>query len=169
MAQKREIKIQGETAIVPLTRGFVAVIDIQDIDKVAGFNWFAVVQKHGAYAVRRASKEESLSGKLSMHRAIMGNPDGVQIDHIDLDGTNNRRGNLRVASVLDNSYNRRKNSKNTSGYKGVCWNKAIGKWQAQIRANKIRKYLGLFDTPEMAYAAYCNAAMQYHGEFARVT
>jgi hypothetical protein len=165
MPQKREITVIGDIAMVPLTRGFTAKIDACDLDKVSGYNWFAIVQEHCVYAMRRVSGVNGRGSKISMHRHLMDAPDGVQVDHIDLDGLNNRRSNLRFASPAQNSANRRKNSKNTSGYKGVCWNKAAQKWQASY----VRKYLGLFNTPEEAYNAYCLAASQRHGDFARLT
>jgi hypothetical protein len=90
------------------------------------------------------------------------------IDHIDGNPTNNRLDNLREASHTENSRNRRIQSRNTSGFKGVYWNKAARKWHAQIHTDGRNKHLGLFVTAEEAYAAYCTAAKELHGEFARL-
>lgn len=90
------------------------------------------------------------------------------IDHIDGDGLNNRIDNLREATHSENLRNRGATTKNTSGFKGVSWHKARRKWQAQIKTNGRKKHLGSFDTPEAAYAAYCAAAEDLHGDFAMV-
>jgi hypothetical protein len=167
MPQKREITISGDVAMVPLTRGFVAQIDASDLHKVAGFNWFAVVQSYTVYAVRRVSGVKGRGSKISMHRQIIGATNDVQVDHVDLNGLNNRRENLRIATPQQNCFNRRKTRANTSGFKGVCWNRKSRKWQAGIRINGRSVHLGLFETIDAAYNAYCQAANQYHGEYAR--
>ncbi len=88
------------------------------------------------------------------------------IDHIDGDRLNNAWQNLRNATKEENSRNRRMSSINTTGFKGVSFRKDIGKYTAYINYKKLKKHLGVFDTPEEAYAAYCEAALKYHGEFA---
>lgn len=97
-------------------------------------------------------------------------PEGI-VDHKDLDKDNNRIGNLREATTTENATNRPRSSLNTTGFKGVAQfnnprNKA--RYRSQIRHNGKRIFLGLFHTPEEAYAAYCKAAAELHGEFARV-
>jgi hypothetical protein len=87
------------------------------------------------------------------------------VDHIDGDGLNNRWNNLRAATNQQNQFNSGKSATNTSGYKGVCWDKNTKKWQAQIRINKKSKYLGQYATPEEASAAYQCVSRLYHGEF----
>ena len=92
-------------------------------------------------------------------------PKEFDIDHINGDVADNRFCNLRIATESQNCSNRKKRSDNKSGFKGVH---AMGKkWAAQVCANKQRKYLGVFDTPELAYAAYINHANVMQGEFAR--
>src|ERR1043165_3940616 len=86
------------------------------------------------------------------------------VDHIDGNGLNNRRSNLRLATYAQSSMNRGRNIKNSSGYKGV--DLKDGKWRAEIQVSRKKVYLGRFSTPEEAYAAYCEAAKKYHGEFA---
>lgn len=85
------------------------------------------------------------------------------IDHINLDRADNRIENLRECSPSENMANRRKQANNSSGLKGVSYHKAAGKWRATIKL----RHLGLFETPEAAHAAYCAAAADEFGEFAR--
>lgn len=85
------------------------------------------------------------------------------IDHINMDRADNRIANLRECSYSENMANRRKQANNTSGYKGVSYHKAAGKWRATLR----KKHIGLFNTPEEAWAAYLAAASGIFGEFMR--
>lgn len=71
-----------------------------------------------------------------------------------------------MATTSENQQNSVKPVTNKSGYKGVCWHKASGKWIAQIDVNGKKKYLGIHNTPELAYASYCKAALEMHGKFA---
>lgn len=91
----------------------------------------------------------------------------VFIDHINGIKDDNSFLNLRLANRVENSRNRGAQASNTSGYKGVTWNKAAQKWQAQIGigGSKKLKYLGLFDNPKIAHKKYCKAALVLHGEF----
>lgn len=91
-------------------------------------------------------------------------PDG-QVDHIDGNRSNNSIANLREASCRQNARNRPKQGNNSSGYKGVSLLK--GRWRAQITTADGHKHIGMFDTPELAYAAYLEEAARHFGEFAR--
>lgn len=93
-------------------------------------------------------------------------PEG-QIDHVNGVKTDNRIVNLRLASACQNMQNVGAKARNTSGFKGVTWDKSREKWQAAIRVNCKTKHIGRYSNPEAAYAAYCRAAHKYHGEFAR--
>mgnify|MGYP003653768617 CR=1 FL=1 len=164
--QIRIIRICGDVAYVPLTQGCTAIIDAADVPLVNGRNWHARKVRNVIYA----SHKESIGGNwrnANLHRVIMGEPHGWQVDHIDGDGLNNRRNNLRLATFGQNSQNRRINSNNKSGFKGVCFHKHSGKWRGQIRSNYKTISLGYFASPEEAHAAYCLASEKYHGEFGR--
>lgn len=89
------------------------------------------------------------------------------IDHRNQIKHDNRIDNLREATGSQNGANTGKRIDNTSGFKGVSWSKQSRRWQAHIRSHGRSKYLGLFDTPEEAHAAYVEAAHCLHGEFAR--
>jgi hypothetical protein len=90
------------------------------------------------------------------------------VDHINMNRSDNRWINLRQCSRIQNTYNTGRRPHNTSGFKGVTFHKATGKWEAQIRANGRSTHLGLAETPEDAAKLYEAAAAKYHGEFARV-
>jgi hypothetical protein len=87
------------------------------------------------------------------------------VDHKDTDGLNNIWTNLRQATNSQNNQNSNRYKNNKSGYKGVCWDN--GCWRAYINVNKKRFNLGWFSTPEEAHQAYCKAALEHFGEFAR--
>lgn len=89
----------------------------------------------------------------------------LQVDHINRNKSDNRWANLRLATHGQNHSNSVRPSNNTTGFKGV--GKKGGKWYAQIVFNKKHKHLGTFSTPEAAHAAYCAAAHEVFGEFAR--
>ena len=162
----RQIRIDGGLAFVTLTQGCVAVIDAADVPLVEGFNWQAA-KRHGIVYARRVTASPGRK-TVQMHRALMGDPGDLYVDHIDGDGLNNRRSNLRVATHQQNLHNQRLSRANTSGLKGVVFNKRAGKWQAQIRFNGARKHLGMFATPEKAHTAYAKASAELHGEFGRI-
>ena len=96
-------------------------------------------------------------------------PLDLHIDHIDGNGLNNSWSNIRVATHAENIRNSKKPVSNTSGYKGVSKIKRYNqtKWLAKIVADGKLKYLGTFDTPELAHISYCKAAAELHGDFAR--
>ena len=94
-------------------------------------------------------------------------PVEFDIDHINGDSSDNRFCNLRLATDHQNCANRKKRSDNKSGFKGVY--QMGNKWAAQITAQNKRKHIGVFDTPEIAHAAYLNYASVMHGEFARAS
>lgn len=92
----------------------------------------------------------------------------ANVDHINLDRSDNRWVNLRPSTQLQNTWNIPRSRRNTSGFKGVSLRKDTMKWAARIKANGRYLSLGSFDTPEEAAAVYARAAQQFRGEFARV-
>jgi hypothetical protein len=148
---------------IKLSRGKYTFVDDEDFERLNEFGWYASKGNgNNFYAQRRKCKIH-----VFMHREILPCPKGFQIDHIDGDGLNNQKKNLRVCTTSQNQFNRGKIKNSTSGYKGVTWDKRSKKWLAQININKEHKNLGLFDSKEDAALAYNIAAERYHGEFAK--
>lgn len=172
MRQNEEIRAEGQLSCVPLTQGFFATIDAADAQLVSELRWFAKVCTRAdgtlrVYAIAKVVRPDGKWTTLRMHRLIAGTPKGLETDHINGDGLDNRRANLRHATTSQNQQNRGAQANNTSGFKGVSWSKADRKWRARINGGGKQSHLGMFDSAEAAYAAYCEAASSMHGEFAR--
>lgn len=95
-------------------------------------------------------------------------PDGLVIDHIDQNRSNNLIENLRVCTFQQNHFNRGKQANNKSGFKGVSWHKQKQKWVAQIKIEGRNKFLGFFTDPVKAYEKYCSVAIEHYGEYVRL-
>ncbi len=146
---------------LPLTRGKFALVDVDDFEKAsAAGGWMAVWNGCKYYAI------DSRVGYL--HRYILTAPDGLGVDHRNLDSLNCRRHNLRLATAAQNSANlpKQRRRATTSRFKGV--NLHGGKWEARIANQGRRRHLGCFDSEVDAALAYDAAARELHGEFARL-
>ena len=125
--------------------------------------------KSHSWSFARGHIRTAVNGRtVYLHRLIMGCPDNAEIDHINMDKTDNRRCNLRVATHAENQRNRNAHKGNASGYKGVCLNKRTGKFFAYINSNHQRHYLGSFTDKKDAACAYDRAALKLHGQFAKL-
>ena len=91
-----------------------------------------------------------------------------EVDHVNGDKADNRISNLRLANRSQNNFNKHRPAHNTSGFKGVNFDKSKKRWRSRIVANRKEIYLGYFDSPEDAYVAYKMAAIKYHGEYANI-
>lgn len=156
---------------VPLSRGKVAVIDAADAERVLEHKWCCMVTRQGiAYAqttFRKKHREEQKRSTILLHRFIMEPPSGMQVDHTNGDTLDCRRQNMRVATASQNCQNRGPRKKGSAApYKGVYLLK--GRWAARITAKGVKTFLGYFDGPENAALAYDRAAIEMHGDFARL-
>lgn len=146
--------------LIPLTRGMYTIVDERDFTKLSKYNWFARKSDRNYYAFRTVGKKH-----IRMHRAITHAPKGMVVDHIDHDGLNNRRSNLRVCTIKQNSRNARSH-KGTSRYKGVYWLKRNSKWTAEILCDGKKKFLGYFKNEIDAALAYDKTARKLFAEYA---
>lgn len=155
---------------IPLTKKQFALVDDHDFDYLNQWKWYAHKGTNARtfYAIRKASSYRQNGITFRMHRVIMNNPKGKEIDHINGNGLDNRRANLRLATTSENQMNRRKQSNNTSGFMGVCWNKLAKKWQANITFRGRHFHVGLYLNKADAAKARDNAAKKIHGKFARL-
>ena len=150
------------TQTINLTQGKVAIVDDDVAEMLNKHKW----QFNHGYA-QRLSRENHQAKTVMMHREIMQAPPGYKVDHINMDGLYNCRENLRICSSAENSRNVGLRSTNTSGYKGVSFDKASKRWRSSIRVNGKSVLLGFYSEAKNAALAYDEAAKINYGEFAR--
>lgn len=146
---------------IPLSQDKVALVDDDDYELVSSFKWSLMTTPHNSYAYRKEDQRT-----IYLHRYIMNVTEAEEVDHIDKNGLNDQRHNMRVATRTENArYRVVPQTENGSGYRGVRLHGS--RWQAKIQiAPGVRISLGTFETPEEAARAYDAAAKEHHGEFA---
>jgi HNH endonuclease len=157
------MQTQVSTRLIPLSQGLWALVDATDYEALRQYTWSAVRQDKNLYAVTGAVRE--VHPQWSMHRLLLGFP-AEGVDHINRDSLDNRRCNLRPASKSQNGCNYGLPAHNTSGFRGVTWDQARGKWSAQVRLNQRTYHIGRFADPVEAAYARDAAALRLHGKFA---
>lgn len=139
-------------------------MDDEDYELVIRYKWRAKKESHTTYAMTTVPGTRRAT--IKMHQVITG-VNGV--DHWNSDGLDNRRSNLRVATISQNAMNKRRCERPTvSGYKGVAWRHDRSCWFARIYLDGKQMYIGRYDTPEAAARAYDQRARELFGEFARL-
>ena len=154
---------------IPLSQGLYAIVSERDHNYLNRWKWTAWCCGNVRYAYRKTSRTRR-QRNVFMHSAVAarkGLSEG-RVDHVDGNGLNNCRSNLRCATQSQNGMNRCKPRTNRSGYKGVSQTTHSNRWRARIGAGGKEKQLGTFDTPRQAARAYDNAAAMLHGSFARL-
>ena len=140
------------------------LVDDEDFNWLNQWKWRTEFARGKKYVCR--SKREGFGTR--MHRVILKAKKGEEIDHIDGDGLNNQKVNLRFCTHAENMRNRDLQKNNTSGYKGVSWSRKNKKWQAHIKYKGKQMGLGLFFCLIKAAAAYDEAAKKLYGKYARI-
>ncbi len=153
---------------IPLSQGHFAIVDPQDYQRLSRYKWrlCRIRGKNVLYAERSIRLPGGKYSRILMHRQLIEAPEGYVIDHINGCGLDNRRANLRLATVAQNAWNSKKRNPR-SGYKGVWFAKDKGLWRASIVCHGRRMHLGYFRDKIVAARAYDDAAIKYHKEFAR--
>lgn len=158
--------------VIPLTRDKFAIVDDEDFERLMEHSWAWVPACNSAigqgYAVRKGSKRRGEPRTVQMHREILGVAQDVNVDHINCNGLDNRKRNLRLATTQQNAFNRAKPTVPcTSRYKGVLMRKNDNRWSARIKFNDRHVELGKYLTEENAAAAYNFASRIFFGRYRR--
>ena len=158
--------LEQDTMLIPLTQGMFAKVDKEDFESLSKFKWYAHKIGQKSYAARMTTSVGRKRGLIHMHRQILGLPTNKVVDHIDGNGLNNSKSNIRLCSRAENLRNRGRQVNNTSGYSGVAWNKRHRYWEVYIKAGGGRIRLGYFRDKIDAINARMDGAYKYHKEFA---
>ena len=154
---------------IKLTLGKKATVDDEDFKYLNKWNWYASKGYNTFYAVRMSGKPRRA---ILMHRLILKTPKEKDVDHIDGNGLNNQKTNIRNCTRSQNLYNQYR--KNSCGFKGIrkivinCSKKTYCYYVSRIMVMGKGYYLGCFKTPTSAAIAYNNAAIKYHKGFAKL-
>lgn len=153
---------------LPLSQGKVTEVDFGDFAYLNQWKWHYDCSGGGCVSASRMDYSDGWKNpkKIYMHRVILDAPVGITGDHKNGNGLDNRRVNLRLATMQQQSFNKRKTRKTSSRYKGVS--RRGNRWYALIGYNWGSKYLGAFREEDEAAIAYNNAARELYGEFAKL-
>lgn len=155
---------------IKLTQGKVALVDNEDYEFLNQYNWKAKKTRTDIYyADTNIGQENGKQTSLLIHRLILQkelekNPK-LEVDHINHNGLDNQKHNLRLVTRSQNQMNNRHRKNNSSEYRGVSFHKKSNKWQARICLNKTKIHLGLYDNEIDAADAYNKAAIELFKEY----
>lgn len=156
------------TREIPLTKGKVAVVDAADYEFLSQWKWFFLNDTYAArtqYIGMEKGKPKRIT--IKMHQVLMDAADGYEVDHINSNGIDNRRANLRVCTHKQNRWNSSSQKGSSSKYKGVSYQKATNYYKAYIIVHGVYKHLGCYLEEDDAARAYNRAAKAEHGEYAK--
>jgi hypothetical protein len=146
---------------IPLINGGVTIVDDDDYEWLSRWRWNRWERRGNQYALCCSGHQ-----RLPMHRLILAAPTGMEVDHINHDGLDNRRVNLRLCTRAQNQYNQRVQVRpKASRFKGVRRGYK-GKWVAVITCQGAAEHLGSFEDEVDAAQAYDEAARRHFGQFA---
>jgi hypothetical protein len=154
------------TKQIPLSQGKFAIVDDADYEWLNQWKWTADKSASSDTWYARRGEGRPSRKKSHMHRVIMNAPDGMEVDHVNGDGLDNRRENLRICTRAQNAHNTGIHPRNTTGFKGVS--RTRQGFVAQMVINGKHIYIGTFKSPEEAAKAWDESAKKNHGEFARL-
>lgn len=151
----------------PKYKGMFALVDDEDYERLSKFYWSAVKKREGLFYAERVTKRDKNRKQkvIGMHIEVMGSK---WIDHIDFDGLNNQKSNLREVTHSQNMMNKAKKRGSASGLKGVSWHNKNNNWLAKIKINGKDKHLGCSKDPIKCARLYDEAAIKYFGEYAKI-
>jgi len=153
---------------IELSQGKVAMVDDEDYDLLSKMNWVAHKERNSWYAWGYEKVAIRNYKRPKMHRVIMNAPDGVAVDHIDGNGLNNQKSNLRFCTNQENLRNSTKRKGCSSKFKGVSYHKQNDRWRATITIDKRQISLGCYGCEIDAALAYNRKAAELFGEFANL-
>jgi len=152
---------------IELTQNKYAIIDDEDFERVNQFKWYANYSNGYWRAVRHIKKDTGKRASQLMHRFIMNTSKGMDTDHKNHNGLDNRKSNLRICTHAENMMNQLpRKRKITSEYKGVYWDRECKKWRTRIIPNNKHLHLGYFVNEITAAKMYDRKAKELFGEFA---
>jgi hypothetical protein len=154
------------TARVPLSQGLVALVDQADLQRVLAVGSWHVNRGGESVYAQHSSSLDGRTTHVSMHRFVLDAGPGQEVDHVNHDGLDNRRANLRLCGAAQNQANQPKAAGASSRFKGVTWRSGRRRWEASIKVAYRTRFLGRFGTEEAAARAYDAAAVEAFGTFA---
>lgn len=149
--------------LLPLTKGFSVMVDDEDYDFLNQWKW----TYQSGYACRNATNPDKTRKPIKMHRLLMNPPDTMEVDHIDGNGINNQKSNLRICSHAENCKNQKVRYSTKTGFKGVDFHTKSNKYRVRITRHYKVHHVGFFSDLQAAVKAYNEASVWLHRDFAR--